>query len=84
MCVCGRCSPGLSVPWLLAQLFTPPTGAWPGKKLPVGALTRHGQYLETHGPVDEVEVQVLQLQGLQSVGAGWSHQGLLMAGTPEL
>lgn len=70
-------------------------GSWPSslhhppghdqeRSLPVGDLTRPGQYLETHGPVYEVEVQVLQLQGLQSVGAGWSHQGLLMAGAPEL
>lgn len=32
MCVCGWRSPGIYVPWLLAQLFTPPTWAWPGKK----------------------------------------------------
>ena len=41
-------------------------------------------YLEAHGPVHEVEVQVVQFQGLQTPGAGCFHQGLLMAGAPEL
>ena len=41
-------------------------------------------YLEAHGPMHEVEVQVVQLQGLQTPGAGCFHQGLLMAGAPEL
>ena len=30
-------------------------------------------YLEAHGPVHEVEVQVVQLQGLQTPGAGCFH-----------
>lgn len=41
-------------------------------------------YLETCGPVYEVEVQVIQLQGLQTSRACRFHQGLLMAGAPEL
>ena len=41
-------------------------------------------HLEAHGPVHEVEVQVVQLQGLQTPDAGCFHQGLLMAGAPEL
>lgn len=72
------------VPRLLAQCLPPPCGHDQEGRLGVGDLTRPGKYLETHGPVYEVEVQVVQLQGLQSLGAGCPHQGLLMAGTPEL
>lgn len=43
-----------------------------------------GRYLEAHGPVHEVEVQVVQVQGCETPGACRLHQRLLVAGAPEL
>lgn len=41
-------------------------------------------YLKTKRPVDEVEIQVIQLQGSKSLLAGSLHQRLVMKCAPQL
>lgn len=68
----------------MPRLFHRPVRRDQGAGAAHGCLPAPVRYLEAHGPVYEVQVQVLQLQGLQAPGAGRLHQGLLMAGAPEL
>lgn len=54
--------------------------SWAGKEERCGEQ----EYLESHGEVHQVEVEVVQLEGSKALLEPYLHQGLLMEGVPQL
>lgn len=55
-----------------------------GRALTGGSWELKAQYLESHGPVHQVEIQIIQLEGSKCFLACLLHQGSLAEGGPQL